>query len=94
MEIRITYVFKRGDGVMGFACGQMPTGVEILEERPVLYPSEGKELMNKETEERFSAVWLHDGDVQENYVEVDPEPEPEPDLDPEEESEEEEDAND
>ena len=34
--------------------------------------------MNIETEERSSAVWLHDGDVKENYVEVDPEPEPEP----------------
>lgn len=82
MEIRITYVFKRADGVIGYSCGQMPTGVEILEERPVLYPSEGKELMNIETEERFSAVWLHDGDVQENYIEVDPEPEPEiPEID-------------
>lgn len=79
MEIRTTYVFKRADGVIGYSCGHLPEG-EILEERLVLYPAQGKELMNTNTEERFSAVWLQNGDTQENYTEVDPEPEPEPEI--------------
>ena len=82
MEIRITYVFKRQDGVIGYACGQMPTGVEILEERSVLYPAQDKELRNKTTGERASAVWLQNGDTMDNYEEVDI---VEPEIEPEEE---------
>lgn len=74
MYTTITYIFEK-DGVKGMACGYKPENVTILEERVILYPEDGKELMKDE--ERFGAVWLRDGDVQENYVEVDPLPEPE-----------------
>jgi len=70
MEIKITYVGTL-NGVSGIWCGFHPPDAIITEERPVLYPAEDKELENILTKERFSAVWLKDGDVQENYIEVD-----------------------
>ena len=69
MEIRNSYVFIK-DGVTGITNGQVPEGAEIIETRAVLYPAEDMELMNKVTGERYSAVWLHNGDTQENYIEV------------------------
>ena len=69
MQIRITYVGTL-DGVAGIWCGFKPEGAIITEERPVLYPEPDFELEHKETKERFSAVWLKDGDSQENYIEV------------------------
>lgn len=63
MEIRITYVTNGA-----IYCGFKPEGVEVIEEREVLYPAEGYEL--ERDGERFSCVWLKDGDVQENYTEV------------------------
>lgn len=85
MYTDITYVFRRRDGVIGYHCGEMPTGMEIIEERTVLHPETGYDLMRISDEEIFSAVWLRDGDVPENYIEViheDPVP-PEPNGDEE-----------
>ena len=65
MEIRTTYVC---DGAI--YCGFKPEGVTVLEERSVLYPQQGYELINITNGERFSSVWLKDGDVQSNYIEV------------------------
>ena len=70
MEIKITYVGTL-NGVNGIWCGFHPEDAIITEERPVLYPEQGKELQHKETGEKFSAVWLKDGDTQDNYIEVD-----------------------
>lgn len=64
MEIKTTYVCN---GAM--YCGFKPENVEVIEERQVLYPAEGYELQDK-AGNRFSAVWLKDGDTQDNYVEV------------------------
>ena len=77
MHIKTTYIFIK-DGVKGMACGYKPAG-EILEERPILYAEDGYTLY-KDDEEIGGAGWLKDGDVQENYheVELPPEPEPEP----------------
>ena len=69
MYIKITYVGSL-DGVAGIWCGFKPEGAIITEERPVLYPEKGYELERISDKERFSAVWLKDGDVQENYTEV------------------------
>jgi len=69
MYIKTTYVGTK-DGVIGMWCGFLPEGVIVTEERNVLYPEEGHELQRKSDGERLSAVWLHDGDVQENYFEV------------------------
>jgi len=68
MEIKVTYVCN---GAM--YCGFKPENVEITEERQVLYPADSYELQDKNGN-IFSAVWLKDGDVQDNYVEI-PEPE-------------------
>lgn len=63
MEIRTTYVCNGA-----IYCGFKPEGVEILEERQILYPKDGYELIKDG--ERFSCVWLKDGDSQENYEEI------------------------
>lgn len=67
MEIKTTYVCN---GAM--YCGFKPEGVEVIEERQVLYPAAGYELQDK-AGNRHSAVWLKDGDVQENYTEMEEE---------------------
>ena len=69
MEIKITYVGKL-NGVNGMWCGFKPEGAVIEEEREVLYPAEGYSLRRIATQEVFSAVWLKDGDVKENYEEI------------------------
>ena len=69
MQIRITYVGTL-NGVAGMWCGFKPEGAIITEERPVLYPESGYELEYIVSKEHFSAVWLKDGDSQENYIEV------------------------
>lgn len=72
MKIKTTYIGKK-NGITGFYCGFKPEDpeIEIIEERNILYPEgENMELQNIETEERFSCVWLKDGDSQDNYQEV------------------------
>lgn len=63
MEIRTTYVC---DGAM--YCGFKLEGVEVKEERQVLYPAEGYKL--KKGDRLYSCVCLRNGDVQENYIEI------------------------
>lgn len=69
MEIKITYVGTL-DGKDGMWCGFCPEGAVITEQRQVLYPAQGYSLRRKSTLEVFSAVWLQNGDVQENYEEI------------------------
>ena len=69
MEIKITYIGTLND-TPGMWCGFCPEGAVITEERQVLYPAEGYSLKKITTEEIFSAVWLKDGDTQDNYEEV------------------------
>ena len=69
MQIRVTYIGTL-DGIPGMWCGFCPEEAVITEERNVLYPAEGYSLKRIATEEIFSAVWLKDGDTQENYEEV------------------------
>lgn len=69
MQIRITYVGTL-NGIKGMWCGFKPEGAIIEEERPVLYADEGYILERISDGERLYAVWLKDGDVQENYIEM------------------------
>ena len=69
MQIKVTYIGTL-DGIPGMWCGFCPEEAVITEERNVLYPAEGYSLKRIATEEIFSAVWLKDGDTQENYEEV------------------------
>ena len=66
MHTKITYVGTL-NGVHGIWCGFKPEGVIVEEERTILYPEQGYVL--KKDENTFSAVWLKDGDVKENYTE-------------------------
>lgn len=65
MEIRTTYVC---DGAM--YCGFKPEGVEVIEERQILYPADGYDLERISDKERLSCVWLHDDDSRDNYTEI------------------------
>jgi hypothetical protein len=69
MEIKTTY---KGilNGVSGLWCGFKPEGLEVLEERQILYPDEGKELQDKDGNV-FSSVWLKDDKTEEeDFTEV------------------------
>lgn len=69
MYIKTTYIGIL-DGNKGMWCGFLPEGVMVEDERQVLYPEEGNSLRRINTLEVFSAVWLQDGDVKENYEEI------------------------
>jgi len=59
------------DGVIGYYCGFKPEGVEIIEEMPILNAEEGYTIIRKSDQEDVgNSVWLHDGDTQDNYTEV------------------------
>ena len=76
MEIRTTYFGKfekNGKIISGIWCGTRPEDATITEERNILFPEEGKKLKHKETEILFDTVWLRDGDVEENYEEIEEE---------------------
>lgn len=48
-----------------------PEDATILETMDILNADDGYELVRKSDGENIgSSVWLHDGDVQENYIEV------------------------
>lgn len=67
MEIKTTYIGTL-NGVNGFWCGFKPKGLEVTEERKVLYPKEGYDL--EKDGEIFSSVWLKDGMSKNDYKEV------------------------
>lgn len=56
----------------GIVCvgGDLPDGATLLETMDILNADEGKTLIRTSDEEDVgSSVWLHDGDVQDNYRE-------------------------
>ena len=66
MFIKITYIC---DGAI--YCGFRPEDANVLEERQVLYAEEGYELLRLSDRENMgNSVWLKDGDIQENYIEI------------------------
>lgn len=81
MFITQSYKYEK-DGIV-YVGGNVPEGATILETMDILNAEEGFELVRKSDGENVgNSVWLHDGDVQENYrEEVIPEPEPEQPID-------------
>ena len=54
-----------------YVADEVPEGAEILETMDILNAEEGFELVRiSDGENVGNSVWLHDGDVQENYREV------------------------
>ena len=73
MKINNVYIGKfekNGKLIPGIWCGSRPEDATITEEREILFPDEGKKLKHKETEILYDTVWLRDGDVAENYEEI------------------------
>lgn len=66
----ITKCYKcEKDGVIR-VCGDVPDGATILETMDILNAEYGMTLILIKDEEYVgNSVWLHDGDVQENYRE-------------------------
>lgn len=70
MQIKITYKGIK-DGFIGYYCGFRPDGIEIIEEMPILYAEDSYELKCISNGENVgNSIWLHDGDVMENYTEI------------------------
>lgn len=78
MFITQCYKYEK-DGIV-YVGGNVPEGATIIETMDILNAEEGYDLIRIADEENVgNSVWLHNGDVQENYrEEVIPEPEPEP----------------
>lgn len=76
MKINTTYIGKfekNGKLIPGIWCGEQPENAIISEIRNYLIPDENKILKHKETEILYDTVWLMDGDVAENYEEIEKE---------------------
>ena len=68
MFITQTYKYRYNDIV--YVGGQVPEGATILETMDILNAEEGYTLIRKsDFEDMGSSVWLHNGDMQENYGE-------------------------
>ena len=68
MFITETYKYEK-DGIV-YVSGKVPEGATILETMDILNAEDGYDLIRISDEENVGAnIWLHDGDVQENYRE-------------------------
>lgn len=78
MKVVMSYLVELENGTKAWlAAGkEVPEGAKVIEDRPMLIPEEGKELLNKETGDRSSGHWMRDGDSEDKWEEVDPLPEP------------------
>lgn len=66
----MTQVYKYEYNNIVYVGGEVPEGAEILETMDILNAEEGYTLIRKSDQEDVgNSVWLHDGDVQENYEE-------------------------
>jgi hypothetical protein len=71
MEVKISYLVKLENGTQAWLSvdKEVPEGATIIEERPVLIPSEGMVLHKKGTDEYSSSTWLRDSSIEE-YEEI------------------------
>lgn len=68
MYINQMYKYEK-DGII-YVAGEVPEGAEILETLQILNAEDGYDLIRIRDEENVGPnIWLHDGDVQENYRE-------------------------
>jgi len=66
----ITQCYKYKYNGIVYVGGEVPKGAEILETMDILNAEEGYDLIRISDDENMgSSVWLHNGDVQENYRE-------------------------
>lgn len=69
MHIENSYKYEL-DGII-YVSGNVPDGATVLETLEILYSEPGYELQRISDDEIIgSSIWLHDGDVQENYREI------------------------
>ena len=67
----ITQVYKYEYNDIVYVGGQVPEGATILETMDILNAEDGFELVRISDDENVgTSVWLHNGDVMENYKEV------------------------
>jgi hypothetical protein len=70
----ITQCYKYKYNGIVYVGGEVPEGAEILETMDILNADEGYDLVRiSDNENVGSNIWLKDGDVQENYREVEAE---------------------
>ena len=70
MKVVMSYLVKLENGTRAWlAAGKEPTG-EILEERPMLIPDEGKVLRHKETGEISYGHWMRGEDTADKWEEI------------------------
>jgi len=69
MYVSQVYKYEK-DGIV-YVGGFVPEGATVLETMDILNANEGFELVRiSDTENVGTSIWLHDGDVMENYKEV------------------------
>lgn len=69
MYISEMYKYEK-DGVI-YVAGEVPEGATLLETMDILIAEDGYDLVRiSDGENVGSSIWLHNGDVQENYNEV------------------------
>ena len=66
MEVKISYLVKLDDGKQAWLSvnKEVPLGATIIEERPMLIPSENMVLHKKGTNEYSQGVWLRDSTIE------------------------------
>lgn len=76
--MHIENMYKYEKECIVYVGGEVPDGAEILETMEILNAEEGYDLIRiSDNENVGSSVWLHNGDVKENYREEEhKEPEP------------------
>lgn len=67
----ITQYYKYEKDEIVYVGGDVPEGATILETMDILVSEEGFDLIRiSDNENMGSSVWLKDGDVQEDYIEI------------------------
>ena len=68
MYISNMYKYEK-DGIV-YVSGEVPEGATLIETMDILNAEEGNDLIRISDNENVGAnIWLHDGDVKENYKE-------------------------
>ena len=71
MQVKISYFVELENGTKAWLSidKEVPEGATIIEERPMLIPSEGMVLHKIGTDEYCDSVWLKDSTI-EDYAEI------------------------
>lgn len=67
----INQIYKYQKDNIVYVSVNVPEGAEILETMDILNAEDGYDLIRKSDGENIGAnVWLHDGDTENNYIEI------------------------